>query len=76
LERKWPVAAWQSPYRTLPVNLKVEKPKLSPEIVADILDAADLIQVTFDECPELKELYYDQFSQMLDTAVKNSENKS
>lgn len=46
--------------------------KLSPEMVANLLDAADLIQVKFDEYPELKELYYDQFSQLLDTAVKNS----
>jgi hypothetical protein len=55
---------------------RVESKKLSPERVADILDAADLIQVKFDENPGLKELYYDQFSRMLDTAIKNSENKA
>jgi hypothetical protein len=70
------VASWQSPYRTPLVNLKVEKPKLSPERVANLLDAADLIQVRFDESPELKELYYDQFSQMLDMVIKNSENNT
>jgi hypothetical protein len=51
---------------------KVGSKKLSPEMVANLLDAADLIQAKFDECPELKDLYYDQFSQLLDTAVKNS----
>ena len=57
----------------IPSTSKLEKKKLSPELVANLLDAADLIQVTFDACPELKELYYDQYSQLLDTAVKNSE---
>ncbi len=51
---------------------KANPKKLTPEKVAELLDAADLIQVKFDEYPELKELYYDQFSQLLDTAVKNS----
>jgi hypothetical protein len=58
----------------LPVN--IEPKKIPPERVEALLTAAERIQDKFDSDPELKSLYSDAFIQLLDTAIKHSENKA
>jgi hypothetical protein len=60
---------WQLP-------VKIEPKKLPPERVEALLTAAERIQDKFDSDPGLKPLYGDAFIQLLDTAIKHSENKA
>ena len=57
-------------------GLKTEPKKLPPERVEALLQAAERIQDKFDSDTELKSLYGDAFIQLLDTAIKHSENKA
>jgi hypothetical protein len=57
-------------------GLKTEPKKLPPERVEALLQAAERIQDKFDSDPELKSLYGGAFIQLLDTAIKHSENKA
>jgi hypothetical protein len=66
---------WSTPSSWKP-GLKTEPKKLPPERVEALLTAAERIQDKFDSDPELKSLYGDAFIQLLDTAVKHSENKA
>lgn len=57
---------------------QIEKPRktLPQKTVEALFDAAEKAQDQFDADPELKELYYDQFNQLLDMIEKNSLDKS
>ena len=59
-------------------GLKVSDSKkpLSETSVKNLVEAEDKIQATFKECPELKELYHDQYVQLLDTLIQNKVEKS
>ena len=60
------------------------EPKVTPlDVVNAQVEAAEKVQDKFDVDPELKDLYYDGFSSLLDEIAKNvkvpekeSENKS
>jgi uncharacterized protein with ParB-like and HNH nuclease domain len=50
---------------------KPEKPAVPPSVVENLVAAAESVQDKFDADPELKDLYYDGFSSLLDEIGKN-----
>jgi hypothetical protein len=52
-------------YRVPPMA-KIERATLPPETVQNLIDAAEKIEVKFEDHPELKELYSIRYSQLLD----------
>jgi hypothetical protein len=56
-----------------PVKVKAEVKRLLVETVAALWDAGEKVQDRFDEYPELRKLYDDQFNVLLDTIERNKE---
>lgn len=52
---------------------KQEPARLPPDVLTGLIGAAEKMQHTFDECPELKDLYAKQYEQVLETIKRNFE---